>query len=207
MSESAFRVRRAIIDDLEKLRALWQAMHFSVTELEPRLTEFQVAETTDGESLMGAVAIRIIGRNGLVHSEAFTDFGQSDILRPQLWARMQSLATNHGLARLWTSETSPFWKQHGFQPADADALKRLPEPWAAEPVVWLTLRLRDEEALEISLEKEFARFKEEEKRATQKALFRGRALKIFATVLAIVLAGCVLVICVYLLKNYRPTGR
>jgi hypothetical protein len=122
-------------------------------------------------------------------------------MRLQLWQRMQALATNLGLARLWTQETAPFWRQNGFVLADADALKRLPEKWASNPAEWLTFQLRDEAALERSLDHEFSRFKEEEKARIEKAIRRGRALKFIATLLAVLLALFVLIISAYMIRN------
>jgi N-acetylglutamate synthase-like GNAT family acetyltransferase len=201
MNQSVFQVRRATVDDLGALRVLWEAMHFPAADLEKRLTEFQVAVAEDG-SLLGALGMRISGRHGMLHSEAFSDFALADTLRQLLWARMQSVISNHGLARLWTQETAPFWKQNGFQAADGETLKKLPTAWATEETDWLTVQLRDEAALEISLEKEFAKFKAEEKRNLAKALNRNRTLKFVATVLAIILAGGVVVALIYTLKNY-----
>jgi N-acetylglutamate synthase-like GNAT family acetyltransferase len=200
MSPSAFRVRRATVDDLPDLRALWEAMHLPAADLERRLTEFQIAESEDG-TLLGAVGLEILDRQGNCHSEAFNDFGLADFLREQLWQRIQSLATNHGLARLWTRETAPFWKQNGFTPADPDALKRLPTAWDPSQPDWLTSRLRDEVALEQSLEHEFSRFKEDEKKQREKASRRARTLKLFATLLAVALAILVLVISFVLIRN------
>ncbi len=151
---------------------------------------------------MGALGMQINGRHGMVHSESFSDFALADTLRQLLWARMQSVISNHGLARLWTRETAPFWKQHGFQRADDAALNKLPEAWATEQTDLLTVQLRDEAALEISLEKEFARFKAEEKRSIARAMSQGRVLKFVATVLAIILAAGVVMALIYTMRNY-----
>ena len=43
-----FRVRRATVDDLDALVAMWTAMQFDIVGIEKRLTEFQVAEAADG---------------------------------------------------------------------------------------------------------------------------------------------------------------
>jgi len=201
MNQQVFQVRRATVDDLGAMRALWEAMHFSTNDLEPRLTEFQVAVAEDG-TVAGAMGMQINGRHGMLHSEAFSDFALADSLRQLLWARMQSVVNNHGLARLWTRETAPFWRQNGFQPPDDAVLKKLPEAWATEQTDLLTVQLRDEAALEISLDKEFARFREEEKRGMAKALSHGRTLKFVATVLAIILAAGVLVALIYTVRNY-----
>ncbi len=209
MSQSAYRVRRATVDDLEGLLGLWEAMQFLTVELERRLTEFQVVESDDG-ALLGALGMEIAGRHGRIHSEGFTDFALADALRQQLWERMQSVATNHGLARLWTQEPAPFWNHSGFHPANDESLKKLPGQWGTVQSGWLTLRLRDEEALQISLDKEFARFKEEEQARRQGMLRRTQALKSFTTLVAVVLMIIVLVICIYMLlhrNNLRPPGR
>ena len=83
MSLSVYSVRRATVDDLAALLALWEAMHFSVADLERRLTEFQIVESEDG-TLQGAVGLEINDRNGRLHSEAFKDFALADTLRDHL---------------------------------------------------------------------------------------------------------------------------
>ena len=47
MDSSNSRVRRATLDDLTPLTALWQTMHFPAEEMGKRITEFQVAEGAD----------------------------------------------------------------------------------------------------------------------------------------------------------------
>jgi N-acetylglutamate synthase-like GNAT family acetyltransferase len=197
MSESAYTVRRATVDDLSDLLALCETMHIPTAGMEKRVTEFQVATSAAGK-LLGALGLQVEGRHGRIHSETFSDFALSDTLRPLLWERMQSLATNHGLARLWTQETAPFWSRGGFQPATEDALKKLPASWAGAQSGWLTMRLRDEEALQMSLDKEFARFKEEEQRRIHGTLRGVKALKFIATLLAVVLAIFVVVVSAYI---------
>lgn len=186
MSSPNYRVRRATVDDLPILQSLWAAMHLPVNELERRPTEFQVVESEDG-ALLGAVGMEISGQTGRIHSESFHDFALADVLRQHFWERLQSLATNHGLARLWTRETAPFWSGNGFHPPDANEIKKLPATWGMEPTGWITLRLRDEEALEMALEKEFTKFKLEEKRQTDKMLRRGKILSFIGTALATLL--------------------
>ncbi|MDB6125727.1 MAG: hypothetical protein JWQ71_4720 [Pedosphaera sp.] len=200
MQPSNYEVRRATVDDLADLIPLWESMHFSTPELEKRLTEFQVARSAEGK-LVGAIGIQIDGRHGRLHSEAFNDFAVADHLRQLLWTRMQSIAQNHGLVRLWTQETAPFWKQSGFQLAIAEVLPRLPMGWASPDNDWLTLQLRDEQAVEASLDKEFARFMESEKQRTQGMFRQARTLKQVAMLVAVLLAFVVIIISVYMLKN------
>src|SRR5258706_1764046 len=125
MTLSNYRVRRATLDDIGQLNSLWQSMHFPADDLAKRITEFQIAEGMDGK-LAGAVGLQISERQGRLHSEGFTDFALADELRPQLWERVQSVATNHGLIRLWTQEHAPFWSHCGLAKADDESLQKLP---------------------------------------------------------------------------------
>jgi len=200
MNQADYRVRRATLDDRKALAALWNAMHLPAGDLERRLTEFQVVEALDG-SLLGALAIEISGRQGRIHSEAFADFALADVLRAHLWQRMQSVATNHGLARVWTQEKAPFWCHCGLHPAAAAELKKLPENWNALAGGWLTQQLRDEEALAASLDNEFAQFKDAARMQTEETLRRARVMKFIATFVALILAALVIVGSLYLLKS------
>jgi len=200
MNSSAYRVRRATVDDRAHLLALWSAMHLPAAELDRRLTEFQVVESDDG-GLLGALAIEISNRHGRLHSEAFHNFALADILRERLWERMQSVATNHGLVRLWTSESAPFWKYNGFQSPASEILKKLPTAWAAQPSPWLTLQLRDEEALQTSLATDFTQLNAEEKRRTGQLLRRARAAKKVGVALAILAAIGGILFSIYLILH------
>jgi N-acetylglutamate synthase-like GNAT family acetyltransferase len=203
MSPADYQVRRATVDDLPSLQALWASMHLSVSELERKPTEFQVAEAPDG-AIAGAIGIEISGRAGRIHSECYHDFGLSEVLRQQLWERVQSLATNHGLARLWTRETAPFWTRNGFHPPDDAELKRLPQSWGTEQPGWVTIQLRDEEALEKALDKEFTRFKLEEQRRTKRMVRGGKILTVIGTGLAALLFIGITIFAILWTLRYHP---
>jgi N-acetylglutamate synthase-like GNAT family acetyltransferase len=200
MSESNYRVRRATIDDLPTLTALWGKMHLPAADLERRLTEFQVAETAEG-TVAGAIGLEIAKHQGRLHSEAFEDFSQADVLRQHFWERLQTIVKNHGLARLWTQESAPFWNRAGFAAADATALEKLPPAWSALKGNWVTVKLMDEAATEISLDKEFAIFKEMEKEQRERTLRIARVVKVVATILAVVLAVLIIAYSVVALRN------
>jgi N-acetylglutamate synthase-like GNAT family acetyltransferase len=199
MTQPQYRVRRATLDDLPALRPLWAMMQFSPDDLEKRLTEFQVAENAQRE-VAGGIGFRMSGRHGCIHSESYSDFSVADIVRPLLWERLQVLTSNHGVARLWTQEKSPFWKGQGFQPATADELKNLPEPWSNEGPPWLTLKLKSEDAF-ISMEKELAVLMQAEKARTDRLFQRAKIIKLVATLLALIFAGFVLFAVIYLVKR------
>jgi N-acetylglutamate synthase-like GNAT family acetyltransferase len=183
----SYQMRRATTDDVEQLSALWHSAHLPAAELEKQFTDFQVAEGPQGK-LFGAIAMQIEGNQGRIHSEAFTDFGLTDELRPRLWQRLQAVAQNHGLFRLWTEETAPYWKKDaGFTAPAEDVLQKLPAAFRTPAPNWLTLRLRDEGADMDELDKALAMFKEAERAKLETLMRRGRALRAFGTVVAVIL--------------------
>lgn len=186
MTTSPYRVRRAVVDDRDALVALWKSMQLPADELEKRLTEFQVAVNDSGE-VLGALGIRLAGKHGHIHSEAFLDFSQADALRDALWQRLQSVATNHGLVRLWTTEAAPFWTQAGLNPASDAELEKLPVDWKDAGARWLTLKLREDVEEVANLDQEFAMFMQAEKQRSQQMMDQGKMLRLVATLLAVML--------------------
>jgi len=182
MDSTVLRVRRATTDDREGLKALWQSMLLPVDELEKRLTEFQVVESTDGR-LLGAIGIQIVRQHAWLHSEGYLDFAYADQARQLFWERVQTLASNHGVFRMWTQESSPFWSQLGFRPASAGKLSELPPEWQPIRGDWFVLQLKDEEAIANALDKDFAAFMSAEKRNTERTYEQARTLKNIITVI------------------------
>jgi N-acetylglutamate synthase-like GNAT family acetyltransferase len=198
MTLATYRVRRATLDDIGQLTSLWQSLHLPAEELAKRITEFQVAESPELQ-VVGAIGLQINDRQGRLHSEAFTDFALADTLRPKLWERIQSVATNHGLVRLWALEIAPFWSHCGLAKADPESLEKLPGPWRTFAGQWLTLKLKEDIEEVISADKEFALFMESERQRTARAFQQARVLKFIATLLALgvlllVMLGAFLVI-------------
>jgi N-acetylglutamate synthase-like GNAT family acetyltransferase len=184
MSSLKFQARRATLDDLPRLKELWAMMRISDADLERQLTDFQVAVDDTGV-VIGGLAFQLSHRHARIHSEAFEDFSLAEYARPVLLARIQTLAANHGLVRLWTREQSPFWPRSGFQPATEDALEKMPSVWDRFSTGWLTLKLKDEEAV-ASLDKEFALFVESEKLQRDQLLQQAKILKtLFLTIITL----------------------
>ena len=182
-------------------------MRLAVADLGKRITEFQIAESPDGK-LLGAVALQVTARQGRIHSENFVDFSFADRLRPVLWERLQSVARNHGLLRLWTQEKAPFWSHCGMVAADAESMQKLPALWRTDEGEWLTLKLRDDLETVMSLDKEFAMFMESEKQHTARTFQQARALKIVATLIALAVLVLVLAGAFFVVKNNpRLLGR
>jgi N-acetylglutamate synthase-like GNAT family acetyltransferase len=191
VNASDHRVRRATLDDIGELTALWQSMGFAIEDLAKRVTEFQVLESAEG-GVVGAVGLQISERQGLIHNEAFTDFALADPLRPLLWERLLALATNHGLHRLWTREAAPFWHHCGLERPEPEMLEKLPALWRGHTSGWLTIKLKEDIEAVISADKEFALFMQSERQRTERALQHARALKQVATLIAVILLILVL---------------
>jgi N-acetylglutamate synthase-like GNAT family acetyltransferase len=199
-----FTTRRATVDDLKALVALWQAAGFPVADLEKRFTDFQVAIDHNGR-LSGAIAIRVAGHQGYIHSEAYIDFSFTDSVRPLLWKRIQTLSNNLGLFRLWTLETAPYWKKEvGFSEAQSQKIEKLPTEFGPRGQPWLELQLKEEHAAPDTLEQQFQMFKESQRAETERMHQQAKTLKILATIIAVVLFFFVLLGGIFLLKHGRP---
>jgi N-acetylglutamate synthase-like GNAT family acetyltransferase len=186
------QVRRATIDDLPKLVPLWRAEGLPADDLEKRFKEFQVLEGPGGQ-VLGGVGLQISGQEGRLHSEAFAHPEHADELRPKLWERVRLISNNHGLVRLWTQLESPFWHQTGFNAASTELIARLPSAFVGDPHrSWTFYQLRGEGAATVSLDKEFAMFREAERERTEKIFRQARVLKLIAALLAVAVLGLVI---------------
>jgi N-acetylglutamate synthase-like GNAT family acetyltransferase len=186
MNPGPLQVRRATVDDLPALKALWLAAQFPATELENRLTEFHLVES--GGQFAGALAVEILRQHARLHSEDYADFSVADAARELFWERIQKLAANLGVFRVWTQETSPFWRHWGFHLADAETLARLPDEWKGLEGRWLTLELKNEAVINTVLEKQLAGFRDAEKQQTARVADQARKLRLFITIVLLVFA-------------------
>jgi N-acetylglutamate synthase-like GNAT family acetyltransferase len=196
MSSPNLRIRRATTDDFQGLKSLWHSMRLPADELEKRLTEFQVIEAADGQ-IVGAIGVQIIRQHALLHSEGYTDFAVADAARQLFWKRIQTIAAHHGVFRLWTQENSPFWVRWGFQPATIELLERLPAEWKRFGEKWLTIQLKNEEAL-ATLEKELEAFRESGKKRAAEAVEQARTMTTTITIIAFVVGIVLIGVAIYL---------
>jgi len=180
MSSSSLNIRRATLDDLPALKTMWLAAGLPAAELEARLTEFHVVES--GGQFAGALGVQVLRQHARLHSEDYADFSVADAARQLFWERIQKIAANLGVFRLWTQETSPFWKNWGFQPPSLETLARLPEEWKNLEGRWLTIELKNEDAINAALKNQFAGFMDAEKKQTAKVIGRARTLRLIITV-------------------------
>jgi N-acetylglutamate synthase-like GNAT family acetyltransferase len=179
------QARRATVDDLPQLTTVWQLEHLDVTDLEKRFTEFQVV--VEGTEVLGAIGLRLIGTQGWLHSEAIARPEIGDAVRDLLWQRLQMIARNHSLDRVWTLLNAPFWKGLGFRAATADELAAAPEAIQSRNG-WQLLVLRAPEAGAEAVEKQFAMLRALHANEAEKLQRRVSRMKKVAMVLTVLVA-------------------
>jgi N-acetylglutamate synthase-like GNAT family acetyltransferase len=201
--QPGLRVRRATLDDLATLRTIWLSMRLPADDLEKRLKDFQVVEDAEG-NVLGAVGIQFSKQYALLYGEGYSDFSIADVARQMFWRRLEALAANHGIFRIWTQEASPFWTRWGFQPAGAEILLRLPEEWKTSGGQWFTNELKNEEAVAAALQNKFAGFMDAEKQQTARVAKKARILKTIITVIGFTIGILCIGIAIYLLIHRNP---
>jgi N-acetylglutamate synthase-like GNAT family acetyltransferase len=185
----AYIARRATIDDLPALQGLWQNAGLPWEELEKFLTEFQVIPGEEGV-LLGAIGMLVEGNQALLHSEALrTD---DDELRAALWRRIQIVARNQGIFRIWTQEDAPYWSASGFTVATAGDIAASGTTFMDPEARWLIAQLMDPAKAESIVQEQMAvwqasRAQEAEEFQSKVKLFRGFAFGMFAVVIILLL--------------------
>ncbi len=200
MNPSGYRARRATVDDLPRLRLLWQQAQFPLERLEKRVTEFQLVETPEG-ILLGAIGLQLAAPQGGIHHEAFAKPEEAERMRPLLWERLDGVARNHGLSRLWVAQDRSFWRARGFGEASEELIKKRPAQLEFLLGGALTLQLKDEAAASISFEKEFELFRQTQKAETERALRHARHLRVVAVLVSFVAMVIVIAAVWYLMKK------
>jgi hypothetical protein len=113
---------------------------------------------------------------------------------------VQMVAKNHGLVRLWTQLATPFWHQNGLQTPPPEVLQKLPANFAGAAQPWSYLQLKEETGPPISLDKEFALFKEAEQERTQKIYQQAKVLKLVAAVIVVIVFALVAALMLYWMR-------
>jgi N-acetylglutamate synthase-like GNAT family acetyltransferase len=177
MSSAISQVRRATIDDLPALRQLWEAAGLPVTESEKRLIEFQVIFSEDG-TLIGCLGLQISGEEGQLHSEVYLDLAIEDAVRQRLWERMQSVARNHSLYRIWIAGQPSAWASFGFAEPTPEQRAKAPSGLQSSDLPCFVLSLRPEPPAGVSVERELALFKQSLREESENARRQARLLKL-----------------------------
>ncbi len=201
MNPHELHIRRATVDDLPTLKATWLAMQLPDENLESRLKEFQVVER-NGE-VAGAIGFQILRTAARLHSEGYADFSVADAARELFWDRIQKLAANHGVFRLWVQEYSPFWLRLGFQLADDETLTRLPDEWKSCEGKWFTLELKNEAVINAALKTQFAGFMASEKKSAEEVTANAKTVTNIITVGFFLIFFICLAVAGWLLAHYR----
>jgi N-acetylglutamate synthase-like GNAT family acetyltransferase len=201
-SSQSLNIRRATAEDLDALKVIWSSMRLPAEDLGRRLTEFQVVEV--GGQVAGAIGFQIVRSAALLHSEGYADYSVADAARNLFWQRIQALASNHGVFRLWTQENSPFWLRWGFQPADDEALARLPDEWKSAGEKWFTLELKNEAVITAALKNQFAGFMDDEKKRTAQVSAQARTINTVITIAGFAIGILGIGFAIYLFVHRNP---
>lgn len=207
MDEPVFLARRATLDDLPALRELWQQEQFDADALEKRITEFQVAYDAEG-AIMAAIGMRREGEQGLMHSEAFRDFGYADQLRALIWERLKTIAKNYAMARVWMRDCARYWKELGFDEVDEETLNELPPEFGEREGSWFSIMLRSDPFAKgdaLAKQQEMM-FREALRAETEKTMQQAKIVRIVALVLSILLFVIIVFAGVKLFKYQQRTG-
>jgi hypothetical protein len=124
--------------------------------------------------------LRVSGKEGWLHDEAFVTPEQKDEVRALLWDRVKTLARNHGLVRLWIREQAPFWHHSGFGDVAPDRMIQLPKAFGIPDSGWRVLQLRDDPVELVSAEKELAIFQQTSRVGMEQMLAQTQRLRTIA---------------------------
>lgn len=143
MELPALSARRATVEDLPALQALWQIGGLPADELEKFLTEFQVVPGEGEGVLLGAIGLMVEGNDALLHSEALAPGDEGDEIRAALWRRLQIVARNQGIHRLWTQEDADYWRTGGFVAAPVETVAAATAAFVHKTATWMVCELID----------------------------------------------------------------
>ena len=191
MTQPLQPARRATVDDLPQLVALWREKRLPWELLEKRVQDHQIILSAGGE-LLGAIGWETGSNDARLHTEVFAHDAQADELRVQLWERLRVLAKNHGVARVWTQLDTPFWLQNGFAKPTPEQSAKLPPDWAGDAQPWQVLQLREEAAVQgLTLDQHLALFKEASRAERESLQQKARVMRFIALAAAVALAAVV----------------
>jgi N-acetylglutamate synthase-like GNAT family acetyltransferase len=186
MTDEQYVTRRATVEDLPQLIALWRLEQLPADILEKRFTEFHLVADAGGR-VLAAIGIQLAGTQGLMHSESIAMAEMSDAMREMLWGRLQVIIKSNSLERLWTRLHSHYWRALGFQRATAEQLKMLPAKFAQGEGPWNIKSLSAADA-NAAFEREMAELKAMQQREIARTQQRAQLMKRVAM-------GVVVVVC------------
>ncbi len=201
MTDTQYVTRRATVEDLPQLLALWQLEQLPTEILEKRFTEFQLVADAGGQ-VLAAIGVQLGGSQGLLHSESIAKPEISDALRDLLWQRMQVIIKSNALERLWTQLNASYWQRLGFERATPEQLKMLPARFSQGERPWSVMSLSAANA-NAAIERDLAEVKAWQLQETARVQQRVQLMKRIALGVTVVVFLIVIAFAVALLK-YGP---
>lgn len=192
--------RRAAVEDLAALQTLWQENGLPWEQLGGFLAEFQVAEDEDG-LITAAIGLLIEGDHALLHTEAVRPNADADLARSALWRRVQIVARNQGVQRIWTQEDAEYWATAGFAPVPPPLVERAPASFLKSSEDWRACDLLDPERAKAMIHEQLAILEAERMQSAAAFQQKVRNFRLFAILLAFV----VLLLCGWLLYRIVQT--
>ena len=199
MESPALAARRATLEDLPALQALWQQAGLPWDELERFLTEFQVVPGETEGVLLAAIGLMVEDNDALLHSEALFSDADADELRAALWRRLQIVARNQGIHRLWTQEDADYWRASGFTAAPPAVVAGATAAFVDKTAAWSLCELIDPAKAKLLATEQMAiwqasRAQEAEELQGKIRTFRNFALLIAAAVIMLMIGMVVFVL-------------
>ncbi len=191
MESPALTARRATVEDIPALQGLWQAAGLPWEELEKFITEFQLVEDSEGNAA-GAVGLLVEGTEALLHTEALRADVEADEARASLWRRIQIVARNLGVHRVWTQEDDPFWTASGFAAPSTHDLAAVRATFLGDGSGWRFVLLVDPSKANAVVQEQMALWQAEREREAEEfqrkvKTFRAVAFLLFGIVLVLAL--------------------
>lgn len=188
------------VDDLSDLRALWRTAGVYSLELEKRFTEFQIV-VNDRTQVVAAFGIEIRNKDAHIHNDVYADPEAKTELRELVWRRIQTLAENHGLVRLW-SPVDEFWRKVGFAEPDKKVRERGGQLFGTTMERRLMLQLRNEEDLQLMVETQFEMFQQSSVAERERILEQGKRYRNIAIAVAgVIMVGIMLAAAFFVVSN------
>ena len=160
MQPASLESRRATVEDLGSLEALWMDAGLPAAELGRFLTEFQVVTDAAGR-IVHAIGLMVEGDQALLHSEAFASSAEvePDACRAALWKRLRILARNQGISRIWTREDADYWRISGYDPIPLDRLPADLPSFLSREDGWWCYQSPDPAQADLLIQREMALWK------------------------------------------------
>lgn len=197
---SQYRFRRANIDDIPALQALWFRHDFDPEELEQRLIEFQVAESESGE-LHAAIGIRTAQRQALLHHECWSA-EMTPSLRRNLATHAFSVCEKMQVWRVWTNLADIHWEEMGFDAASPEQLDELPPGFGDWKQSWMFRKLKEDIANNENLARQFELLKMENDVNNTRIAQTGKLMQLFGyLVVSVIVVAIILGVIAYIQKS------